>query len=97
MGTLMYMNVTVAIVNSRAEAELIAGMLRNNGVNAFVSADDLGGVDLALQAQGVRVLVPESDQHVANELIGKSGTTSSQTKPPNAFQRWLFRILGGNS
>jgi predicted Fe-Mo cluster-binding NifX family protein len=90
------MNISVAIVNSRAEAELLAGMLRNNGIKAIVSADDLGGVDLALQAQGVRVLIPEEDRVQAEELLNSLGVSTAQPKPPNAFQRWLFRILGGN-
>jgi hypothetical protein len=35
--------VSVAVVSSRTEAELIAGMLRSRGVSAAVSADDAGG------------------------------------------------------
>lgn len=90
------MNITVSIVNSRAEAELIAGMLRNHGIQARVSADDLGGVDLALQAQGVRVLVPATDESEARKLLDFSAGTQTDSKPPNAFQRWLISILGGN-
>lgn len=90
------MSITVSIVNSRAEAELVAGMLRNHGINARVSADDLGGVDLALQAQGVRILVPTADEHQARRLLGESESALSHVKPPNALQRWLFSILGGN-
>ena len=47
--------VPVAVVTSRTEAELIAGMLRNNDLRAVVSADDAGGQEPQLQAQGVRV------------------------------------------
>ena len=89
------MNVTVAVVNSRAEAELIVGMLRNNGIKAYASADDLGGVDLALQAQGVRVLVSEADEQGAKELLGHSAPEFAISKPPNALQKWLFTLLGG--
>ncbi len=32
--------VVVAVVTSRTEAELIAGLLRSNGLRAAVSADD---------------------------------------------------------
>lgn len=88
------MSITVSVVNSRAEAELIAGMLRNHGIKARVSADDLGGVDLALQAQGVRILVSPADEHEARRLLGESSLP--HVKPPNALQRWLFSILGGN-
>ena len=54
--------IPVAVVTSRAEAELIVGMLRNNGLRAAVSADDAGGEEPQLQLQGVRVLVAPSDE-----------------------------------
>lgn len=90
------MSITVSVVNSRAEAELIAGMLREHGIKARVSADDLGGVDLALQAQGVRILVTAADEQQARKLLGESQRTLTHQKPPNALQRWMFSILGGN-
>jgi hypothetical protein len=61
--------VPVAVVTSRAEAELIVGMLRNNGLRAAVSADDAGGEEPQLQLQGVRVLVAPSDEAPARRLI----------------------------
>ncbi len=61
--------VPVAVVTSRAEAELIVGMLRNNGLRAAVSADDAGGEEPQLQLQGVRVLVAPSDEAPARLLI----------------------------
>jgi predicted Fe-Mo cluster-binding NifX family protein len=59
----------VAVVTSRTEAELIAGMLRNNDVRAVVSADDAGGQEPQLQAQGVRVLVAPNDAAAARQLL----------------------------
>ena len=86
--------VTVAVVGSRAEAELIAGMLRNNGIKAGVAADDAGGWEPQLQAgSGVAVLVPAADAGRARRLIG------DDTAPPgklNRFQRLLVRLLGGS-
>jgi hypothetical protein len=61
--------VTITAVPSRTEAELIVGMLRNNGVRATVSADDAGGQEPQLQAQGVRVLVAPADEAVARQLL----------------------------
>ena len=58
----------VAIVTSRTEAELIAGMLRNNDLTAAVSADDAGGQEPQLQVQGVRVLVAPSDEVTRRHL-----------------------------
>jgi predicted Fe-Mo cluster-binding NifX family protein len=61
--------VTVAVVSNRIAAELIASMLRGNGVGAVVLADDAGGQEPALQAQGVRVLVAPSDAASARQLL----------------------------
>jgi Putative prokaryotic signal transducing protein len=61
--------VPVAIVASRVEAELIVGLLRNNGLRAVVSADDAGGQEPQLQVQGVRVLVPAADEASARRLL----------------------------
>jgi flagellar biosynthesis/type III secretory pathway M-ring protein FliF/YscJ len=67
--------VSVAVVASRTEAELIVGMLRSNGLRAVVSADDAGGVEPQLQLQGVRVLVAASDVAAARQLIAETGET----------------------
>lgn len=61
--------VPVAVVASRAEAELIVGLLRSNGLRAAVSADDAGGQDPQLQLQGVRVLVASSDEASARRVL----------------------------
>jgi hypothetical protein len=70
--------VSVAVVASRTEAELIAGMLRSHGVSAAVSADDAGGQYPQMQADGVRVLVAPSDEASARRLLADAGddTTS---------------------
>jgi hypothetical protein len=91
------MRAVVAIVSSRVEAELIAGMLRGHGVNALVSADDLGGVDIALQMQGVRVLVSEEDESTARQLLNQLEPSVSAPTSPNGFQKWLVKILGGGN
>ena len=61
--------VTVAVVTSRTEAELIVGLLRNHGIEAAFAADDAGGVEPQLQLEGVRVLVPASDETTARRLL----------------------------
>jgi hypothetical protein len=61
--------VSVAVVASRTEAELIVGMLRSHGLRAAVSADDAGGEEPQLQLQGVRVLVAPSDEAPARRLL----------------------------
>jgi hypothetical protein len=69
--------VPVAAVASRTEAELIVGMLRNNGLRAAVAADDAGGQEPQLQLQGVRVLVAPADEDAARQLIAAVNDTSS--------------------
>jgi hypothetical protein len=69
--------VAVAVVASRTEAELMVGMLRNNGLRAAVSADDAGGQEPQLQLQGVRVLVAPSDEAAARELIAAANDAPS--------------------
>lgn len=82
----------LAVVGSRQEAELIVGMLKNHGIQAVVSADDAGRVDLALQAQGVRVLVPDSEVSRAQHLMGEEPAPAARL---NRVQRLLVRLLGG--
>lgn len=60
----------VARVTSIVEAQLIAGMLESEGIQAAVSADDVGGFEPQLQlSQGVRVLVSAEDEAQARRLI----------------------------
>jgi hypothetical protein len=66
--------VQVAVVTSRAEADLIVGLLRSNGLRAAVSADDAGGQDPQLQLQGVRVLVAPADEAAARRLLAEAET-----------------------
>ena len=61
--------VTVTVVGSRIEAELIVGLLRSNGLSAALSADDAGGQEPQLQLQGVRVLVAPADEAAARRLL----------------------------
>lgn len=70
-------SVPVAVAASRVEAELLVGMLRTNGVRAVVSADDAGGLEPQLQLQGVRVLVPRSEEATARQLLAAGDDTPS--------------------
>ena len=74
----------VAVVASRTEAELIVGMLRSNGVRAVVSADDAGGQQPPLQIQGVRVLVPPSDEAPARQLLAEAEAGAEAEETPSS-------------
>jgi hypothetical protein len=68
--------VSVAVVASRTEAELIVGLLRSHGLRAVVSADDAGGQYPQWQAEGVHVLVAPSDEASARRLLADADETS---------------------
>ncbi|WP_210912716.1 hypothetical protein [Micromonospora sp. U21] len=61
--------VSLTVVGSRTEAELIVGLLRSYGLRAAVAADDVGGQEPHLQLQGVHVLVAPADEADARELL----------------------------
>jgi hypothetical protein len=61
--------VEVAVVDSRIEAEVIAGLLRSNGIKVGINADDAGAQDPALQLQGVQVFVAPEDAPAARQLL----------------------------
>jgi hypothetical protein len=64
--------VAVAIVGSRAEADLIVGLLVSHGLRAAVATDDAGGQQPQWDLEGVRVLVPSSDEALARRLLAAS-------------------------
>lgn len=64
--------VSVATVPNRIEAEIIVGLLRSNGLKAAYSADDAGGLDPALQLEGVFVLVAKEDEAAARKLLAEA-------------------------
>jgi Putative prokaryotic signal transducing protein len=70
--------VTVAVVTSRIEAELIVGLLQSNGLDAAVSADDAGGQEPQLQLQGVRVLVARPDEAAARQVLADAENPTEQ-------------------
>ena len=72
--------VPVTVVASRTEAELIVGLLCNNGLRAIVSADDAGGQDPQLQLQGVRVLVAPADEPAARQLLAATEAADPRTE-----------------
>jgi hypothetical protein len=42
------------------------------------------------------VLVSKEDEYAARQLLNQHEPLVSATKAPNAFQKWLFKLLGGN-
>ncbi len=89
------MSSVVAVVGSRIEAEVIAGLLHEHGIRATVSADDLGGLRPDLAGQGVRVLVDHADLAEAQAIIGDvhADAPPPPRKPLNRLQQWLVQLL----
>ena len=70
-----------AIAGSRAEAQLIAGLLEANGIAAIVSTDDAGGQEPQWQLTGgVRVLVASGDLASAQALISETSAEHAPTQ-----------------
>ena len=63
---------TVAVVTSRLEADLIVGLLRSNGLEASAFPDDAGGQEPQLQLQGVRVRVAPDDEAEARRILAET-------------------------
>ncbi len=59
----------LTLVPSRVVADLVVGLLADNGIRALVAADDLGGMQPSLQILGVRVLVAADDLAEAQALL----------------------------
>ena len=72
--------VSVAVVASRTEAELIAGMLRSHGVSAAVSADDAAGQYPQLQAEGFGCWSLPFDEASARRLLAAADDTPGRAR-----------------
>ena len=67
------LNTVIARPPSTVEAQLIAGLLEANGIEARVSTDDAGGLEPQWQLTGgVRVLVAPEDAAAARELVAEA-------------------------
>ena len=62
-------DVVLTVVPSRVVADLVVGLLADNGIRAFAAVDDLGGMQPSLQMLGVRVLVAIEDLAEAQALL----------------------------
>ncbi|HEY2518941.1 MAG TPA: hypothetical protein VGJ19_02445 [Streptosporangiaceae bacterium] len=61
--------VTLTVVSSRAEADLVVALLRSGGLRAAISADDADGQDPQLRLEGVRILVASEEEAAARQLL----------------------------
>ncbi len=62
--------VVLETFSNRIEAEMAAGLLESEGVEAVVMADDAGGAYPMLQfVRGVRLMVAQEDEARAREIL----------------------------
>jgi hypothetical protein len=61
--------VAVKSYGNRFEAEIGKSLLDANGIEAFVSADDAGGLYLPFQG-GAKLLVPSKQVEKARKILG---------------------------
>jgi hypothetical protein len=72
--------VVIEKFTSRIEAEMAAGLLESEGIEALVLADDAGGAYPMLQfLRGVRLLVALEDEARAREILK---AMEEQGEPP---------------
>jgi hypothetical protein len=69
--------VSVAVVGSRTEADIVVGLLRSHGLRAGSTADDAGGQEPQLQLQGVHVLVDPEDEAAARQILAETERANS--------------------
>jgi hypothetical protein len=70
--------VSVAVVTSRTEADLIVGLLESHGLTAAVLADDAGGQYPQLQQDGVHIMVAPSDEASARRLLAEADADAAE-------------------
>lgn len=65
----------VHVTYTRPEADLIGAVLRGEGIDVFIAADDAGGMGPELAfSNGVEIRVPEGDAARARETLRRGGT-----------------------
>ncbi len=75
--------VVVAVVNSTAAAEIIAGLLENHGISALIRGDDAGAQFPSLEPlRGVKVLVLESEAEIARAALASAEPLDEDEAPP---------------
>jgi Putative prokaryotic signal transducing protein len=69
-------SVPIGSFASRAEAEIVVGLLESEGIAASISADDAGGAYPSFEfVSGAQVLVDESDARAARDALARRTET----------------------
>jgi hypothetical protein len=63
--------VAIGTFATRAEAEIVVGLLESQGIAASITADDAGGAYPFDLSGGAQVVVDASDAEAARELLAR--------------------------
>src|SRR4030066_154493 len=81
-------SIVLETFSNRIEAEMAAGLLESEGIEAMVLADDAGGTYPMLQfIRGVRLLVAPEDEAQAREILKAMETGEVPESEWNAPQK----------
>jgi hypothetical protein len=64
---------------TRAEAEIVQGLLASAGINSWLAADDAGGAYPFQLSDGVHLMVDDSDYEAASRLLAESPENGSDS------------------
>jgi hypothetical protein len=71
--------VTIKVVGSRPEAEIIKSILEANGIPVLIFADDQGGMRPSMSfAQGVEIKVNDIDAYKARDILSNMEEDSNE-------------------
>jgi hypothetical protein len=72
-----YLNLAhIKTYSDRHEADLVKGLLSENGIEAYIQGDEFGGYEPVLSfLKGIRLLVKEEDVEGANKLLREIAET----------------------
>jgi hypothetical protein len=84
--------------SSRVEADLARSLLRDHGIEAHVTADDVGGLhpELSMVTGGVGLVVPPEDVEAARALLGEGEAhrSSAGSGVVRARRRLAAAVIG---
>jgi hypothetical protein len=87
----------IAAFNSRLEADLVVAKLAEAGIDAYITADNLGGTFPMMQMMtgGYKVMVPESQADEAAEIAAADDADYVPSPRRSALYRVLVRLTPG--
>ena len=88
--------VELGVYYSQLEAEVVKGLLAENGIEVRISKDDCGGMMPNLQiSEGVRLHVERSELDKAQQIVANNASLTSNTETDHeAAETWTCSNCG---